>query len=640
MFLRKYLFVLVLLTCFWIPEVQAQAGSGNSAIQQEQESETMRIGRVRFTGNSAVRSNTLHTLIRTRPNRELLSVPGLTLWYWLNRLNSGWGESANLLDRQVVGNDIDRIEAYYRSIGYLDAQADTIIVEFSRKRYEVSFIIEEGSASRIRTVSYSGFPEFEDADLLEQFYRRSAVARNRLNDSTFAVNRRFTYELVGQERNDIISLLRNNGYASVLRDSVRMAVRRDSVQTDQLDVLFLVRPGRTYRFGDVFLNLDGPVASGSSTTQRDTLGPPATIEPARIIASKDNDAFTRFSFLYDMLLFTPGDVYNHDRYQQTIRRFQSLGMLSIRQFGLSEDGGLPDFSGPDIPVRIDMQALPRQRLRFDVFAMQRLGFGAGAGFRYINSNLWGSGETLEIGVKGSFENAPNVQANLLGSFEGSVEYGIPRLTYPFGALSNNPDFANGRTLYQINVAQINQLNFTINANLRLNLKFEVSHNASTTSILDLIELDWFDASPSDRFREQIEQEIADPLQRERILNDFSEQFSSTIRYTLRRSTTNIVKRNTGFYNEISFESGGNIPYLIERYLVRPNAPLESTIPSFTLADSTLSYARFVKAYVDHRQYRSVTSNTVVAWRAFAGTALAYGINPQMPLNRRFFCRWQ
>ena len=61
MFLRKYLFVLVLLTCFWIPEVQAQAGSGNSAIQQEQESETMRIGRVRFTGNSAVRSNTLHT---------------------------------------------------------------------------------------------------------------------------------------------------------------------------------------------------------------------------------------------------------------------------------------------------------------------------------------------------------------------------------------------------------------------------------------------------------------------------------------------------------------------------------------------------------------------------------------------------
>ena len=62
----------------------------------------------------------------------------------------------------------------------------------------------------------------------------------------------------------------------------------------------------------------------------------------------------------------------------------------------------------------------------------------------------------------------------LEAFEGSVEYGIPRLTYPFGALSNNPDFANGRTLYQINVAQINQLNFTINANLRLNLKFEVS----------------------------------------------------------------------------------------------------------------------------------------------------------------------
>lgn len=611
--------------------------SASNSQQINSQSEENRIGRVRFSGNSAVRNNTLHSIVRSQPNRELLSIPGFTLWYWLNNLNDKWGEPANQLNHQVVANDIDRINAYYRSIGYLETSVDTIIVDFSRNRYEVSFIINEGQPSRIKTVAYSGFPEFDNPRIIERFYRRSDMIRSQIDDTTFTVNRRFTYDLVGSERNAIIDVLKNNGYASVQRDSVRMAVKQTDENPYELDVLFLIKPGLEYKFGDVFLNLEGPAtATSTSTVKYDTVGAPISIEPSKIFARIDDEAYTKFQFLYSMLLFKPGEKYNHELYLQTVRRYQSLGMLTVRQFSLSEDGGLPNFSDPYLPVRLDMQTFPRKGLRFDVFGMQRLGLGAGMGLRYINNNLWGSGETLEIGVKGSFENAPNVQAGLLRSFEGSVEYSIPRLTFPFAQISDNPSFANARTRYQISVAQINQLNFNVNANLRFNLKYEVSHNNTTTSVLDLIEFDWFDASPSARFRERIENEISDPLQRERLLNDFSQQFSSTIRYTLRRANTDIIKRNRGFYNEISVEAGGSIPYLIERYLVRPNEPPQSTIPSLTLADSTLSYSRFIKAYIDHRNYKSISNNTVVAWRAFAGMAYAYGQNTQIPLNRRFF----
>lgn len=631
----RLLFFLVLTLFVVVTNTEAQNASNSNGQQITRTDSDMRIGRVRFSGNSAVRNNTLHSIVRTQPNRELLSIPGATVWYWVNQLNSSWGESAYLLDRQVVGNDIDRIIAYYRSIGYLETSVDTIIVDFSRNRYEVSFIINEGNPSRIRTVSYSGFPSFENPQLLDRYYRRSAMARSPIDDTTFNVNRRFTYDLVGEERNNIINLLRNNGHASVQRDSVRMAVKQTAENPYELDVLFLIRPGNVYNFGDVFLSLDGP-GNIDSLVRYDTVGHPRTVEPTRIFARKEDEASTRFDFLYDMLLFTPGEQYNHELYLQTIRRYQSLNMLAVRQFGLSDDGGLPDFSDVHIPVRIDMQSFPRQSLRFDIFAMQRLGFGAGTGLRYVNTNLWGSAETLEIGIKGSFENAPNVQAGFLRSFEGSIEYGLPRLTFPFTRFGNNPNFANARTIYQINLAQINQLNFNVNANLRFNLKYEVSHNQTTTSILDLIEFDWFDASPSALFRQRVENEITDPLQRERILNDFSEQFSSTVRYTLRRSTTNIVQRNTGYYNELSVEAGGTIPYLLERFIVRPGEPLQSTIPSLTLADSTLSYSRFVKVYADHRDYTSLTNNTVFAWRVFGGAAISYGMNPQLPLNRRFF----
>jgi outer membrane protein insertion porin family len=595
-----------------------------------------RVARIRFSGNSNVRSSTLSTIVRTKPNRELLSIPGFTVWYWVNQLNNKWGESPSRLDRQAVSNDIERIQTYYRSIGFLDAAVDTIIVEYGSNKFEVSFLVNEGKQATLRKVYYSGLPAFEDDRILDRFFRRNPLLRNQINDTTFTFNRKFSNDLLATERNNLINLLRNNGFASVQRDSVKIYVQRTDEDPYNLDVLFRIQHGGKYIFGDLFLRLDSSPENPGSEILVDTLGAPLTIPPAKIIVRRESAALTRSTFLQSLVLFVPGDTYNHELYMQTVRRFQNTGMLAVRQFSLSAEGGLPDFSRPDIPVLIDMQALPRQGIAFDLFGMQRLGFGAGAGVSYVNNNLFGNAERLQIGIKGSFENAPNVSAGLLRSLEGTVEYSLPSISFPLSLFSNLPAFINARTRYQFSVARINQLNFNVNANFRINLKYEVSHSLANTSILDLIEFDWFDASPTARFRERIENEIQDPLQRERILNDFSQQFSSIIRYTYRQMNTDIIQRNTGHYYEMSVEAGGTIPYLLERFLVRPGEALQSTIPSLTLADSTLSYSRFIKAYIDYRTYNSVSTNTVLAWRSFAGIAYAYGVNPQIPLNRRFF----
>src|SRR5690606_38980985 len=125
--------------------------------------------------------------------------------------------------------------------------------------------------------------------------------------------------------------------------------------------------------------------------------------------------------------------------------------------------------------------------------------------------------------------------------------------------------------------------------------YTVQHRANLQSELDLLELDWLDASPSQRFRDQLQNnQNLDPLQVELILNDFSQQFGSNLRYTHRMLNTDLIRRNRGFFNEMSIETGGNIPYLIERFLVRPGEDLQGTIPSFTASDTTLSYSRFVK----------------------------------------------
>ncbi len=595
------------------------------------------VDRVRFTGNEAVDGTTLLTLVRTQQNRELFSIPGFKLWLWLNNLNTRWGEEPTLLDRTVVGADIIRLQTYYRSIGYLDAEVDTIVAAFGPNRVEVSFLIREGRQTRIRRVAYSGLPEFDNPDVMARYFRRSTLVERQIDDTTFATDQPLTYERIGAERQALTDLLKNQGYASVVYDSVRAIVARDSTNPYRVDLLYLVYPGRVYTFGDVYLNLEGP-GMGFDTMRMDTLeGPPHTTNGTRIIMRKEDEALSRFRLLYGNVMFTPGERYNHDRYLRTIRRYQNLGMVNVRQFSLNEDGGLPDFSGEALPVRVDLQTIPRQRIRMDVFGMQRFGFGAGAGITYSNNNLFGNAELLEVSAKGSFENAPQVAEGLLQSAEASVNYSVPRLNFPFRSFNDRDFYVQSRTLYGITLARINQLNFTVNANIRFNMRYTVQHRANLQSELDLLELDWLDASPSQRFRDQLENnENLDPLQVELILNDFSQQFGSNLRYTHRMLNTDLVRRNRGFYNEMSIETGGNIPFLIERYLVRPGEPLQGTIPSFTASDTTLSYSRFIKATLDHRRYWPVTETTVIGWRFFGGMAYAYGTSPTIPLNRRFF----
>jgi len=590
------------------------------------------VSSVRFSGNENVRSSTLETLVRVRSNRQLLGVPGLRPWLWANRLNADWGEPPTRLDRTQLAADIERLQIYYRSVGYLDNKIDTLVTEFGKGRVEVAFLITEGSQTQIRSVAFSGFPQFDVPAVRDSYLRTSVMANRRIDDTTFSVGQPLTYERIGLERTAILTFLKNRGHAAVTNDSIRAIVRRDPQQPSRADILYLIAAGPTFTFGNVYLLLDGP-GSAPSPVRVDSV----PFGEAAIISRKEDDALTRFRLLYENLAIVPGTPYNHEQYLLTVRRFQNLGMINVRQFSLSADGSLPDFSRTDLPVRIDMQTLPRQNIRADLSGIQRFGYGAGAGLTYTNGNLFGMAERLQVSVKGSFENALGANADLLRSFEGSTEYSVPRITAPLRWVSGRDRFANARTAYGVTLAQINQINFNVNANIRFNLRYDIQHRPTVSSSLDLIELDWFDASPTPAFRQDIiDQFQDDPFLQERILADFSQQLNSTVRYTIRHFNTDIIKRDRGYYNEVTVESGGNIPWLIEKYLVRPGEPVQGNIPSFTFADSTLTYARFVKASIDHRRYGRYLSDFVLAWRLFAGAAYAYGETSQIPLNRRFF----
>ncbi|MGD8749632.1 MAG: BamA/TamA family outer membrane protein [Balneolaceae bacterium] len=606
---------------------------------------------VRFAGNDNVKDNTLITLIRTHTNREFLGIPRFTPWYFIWKLTKKFGEPPALLNRATVANDIERIRQYYKTVGFLEAKVDTNIVEFKKDRVEVSFLIDEGQPSTIQTLGYAGMPQFQDSTLVPDFLDDSPMTRKRINDTTYTVGRRYSENQLSEERNRLISFLKNHGYAAVQKDSVNVLVKRDSTDRHHLDALFTIDSGKKYTFGDLYISLAGPDDSLNYDQQDTVKRAPLTSGENVMYLQKERSSQTKFSLLTDQILFKPGDTFNNSLYIRSINEFQNLGMLNIRQFGLSKDGSLPDYSKDQIPVMFSLQTIPKHSINLNLFGMKRYGFGSGAGVTYTDNNLFGKAENLQLGLNGSFEyvksstvrdiasdsTTQSYDGRFFRSFESRLDYSLPRLIFPFARLDDNPFFSNARTRYALSFSRSNQLLFDINSDIRFNLRYEVQHSKRFSSFFDLIELDLLDTDPSPQFREALKTDFGEnSFEYRQILEDFRPQVSSIIRYTFRSQRTDLIKRNYGYFSEYSFAIGGNIPYLVDRYLVTPGTVEGNLPPIFKGSQNSLAYSRFIKGTADYRRYIPISNNAVFAYRGYVGLAFPYGKSTNLPLNQRFY----
>lgn len=606
------------------------------------------VRKIRFSGNRHVKDRTLENLIRTRINREFFGIPQFTPWYYIWQLSGGrFGEDPVYLDREIIVSDMERIALYYNSLGFLNADVDTTIIEYRKNKMEVSFIINEGEPSIIRSVTYSGMPILESMGKRTGFFKASELTRKGITDTSFVVNRRYKSEELRTEQVRILDYLKNRGYASIERDSVIALVKPDEENPLQVDVLFRISPGSIYKFGDIHISLADPFQP-DEYTQKDTLsGEPFAADTNKIYLLKEPAAQTKFSLLSDQILFKAGDLYNNDLYLKTVKEYQNLGMLYIRRFGLSETGTQADFTKEKIPVYFELQTITRHSIKTELFGMKRYGYGTGFGVDYVNNNVFGKGENLTIGANASLEfvssktlekiNPSSPQSTLFQSFELRGEYALPRLTFPFKSFDNTKYFTSAYSRYSLSYSTSDQLYFDINSDVRFNYRYEVNHNSRYSSFLDLLELDIVDTNPSDEFKQNLKNEFGEnSIEYQRILEDFEPQISSIIRYTLRTQNTDLIKRDHGYYSEISIASGGNIPYLVDKYFVTPDT-LEGNLPSlFKISDNILSYSRFLKLTTDYRRYYPISNSTVFAWRFFGGYAHPYGRSHSLPLNRRFF----
>jgi outer membrane protein assembly factor BamA len=673
---------------------------------------------VAVKGNEFFSDAELKRRIRTEPNREILSLPGVTWWRWIYQLgDSGLlgkrvgralkasGEPPAYLDSTAISDDVERLRLFYEQQGFREAAvAVTVRDTETPDRVRVVFFVEPGPPTYVRRVTYEGLDRLTDdqkrrlvdeatiepgdayenaldEDALDEDASDEGASPNLLSYPTDG--QRYQKPALLEERGRLLTFLRNEGYAAVTRDSIRAIIYEPS--PDSFDVTFRVRPGRQYRFGDVFFGVTGtePEAGIRTDTLQVSSEEHGGYRPP-VVVRVEGDGRLGTSVLRRALQFEPGATYDRSKVLATKRRLEGTGVFAFTNISpqLRDTVRVDSVAEPYLPVRIEARTRRRHRVRAETFVLQRdptggdpsttaiqNEFGVGVGVTYENVNAFGGGETFRVSTSGSVATGLDSTIVTSAQFEATTSLTLPYLIRPFDRLERVFDLINARTRLSLSflTARRNDLGLLIRGRGSARLRLEMEHTPTLVSLVDVLDLSLSNPDALPQFEERFLRRvfgdpqgggITDPVQRTQILEDYTQpQINTALRYTLRSATVNPLRRDRGHLYEASAEIGNLIPLALDRFVFSPGT-LEYSLPGLfgtSDADTTsvggmpgadttatavqggrLIYRPYLRATVDLRRYHPLSRGTTLAYKAFAGVAFPIARPNRVPFDRRFF----
>lgn len=623
---------------------------------------------VSFSGNTLFRDETLRTRVRTQPNRRLLNIPGVTWWLWLYQLGEdgpfgkainkalvSGGELPAFLNPAVVAADVERLRNFYEQEGFraanVNARIDTMR---AGKRAHITFEIDRGPATFIRRVAYDGLDKL-NIDQRRRLARNALIVPILLDPDVplhyEANNQRYAESVLLAERRRILTFLRNEGFARATRDSIRALVFPH--RPDSFDITFRIRPGPRYRFGDVQFIVNGP--EPRAAPRADTVETGAGTVEWQMAGESKLDA----GLLRRTLRFNPGDYYDLSRLLETKRRLEATGVFAFTDILALRPDTVRSDSIRRLPHRIDLRTRRRHQVRFETFVQQRSGafsgaddeLGTGLGGSYANANLLGGGETYSLRLSGAL--AASLDSTLFTSGQAEVATSLifPYLIKPFSPLDRRLDLYDARTRlsFSLLTARRTDLGLIIRGRGNARGRLEMQHTPTVTSLVDLLDislsnpdtLGGFQRNFLDQILGREDSLVTDPVQRAQILEDYTQpQINNALRYTFRAATVNPLRRDRGYSYEAALEVGGNLPYLLDRFIFTPDIA-EGTVPGLPFfgggrQSEGLLYRQYVRFVTDVRHYQALSTNAVLALKFIGGIAHPTGKAQVVPFDRRFY----
>ena len=173
------------------------------------------VRQVRIEGNKKIEKEELEGMLRIRPN--------------------------TILDPEKARAGIEEAKNAYEKKGYLDADIHYETTPVGENEVDITFVIDEHEAIRIRDIAFEGNKEFSDSDL-----KKIMATKERWIFSFITGAGNLDREVLNTDAERITAFYYENGFIDVRVDEPK--IERDK---DGLTVTFKVDEGERYKFGDI-----------------------------------------------------------------------------------------------------------------------------------------------------------------------------------------------------------------------------------------------------------------------------------------------------------------------------------------------------------------------------------------------------
>ncbi len=211
-----------------------------------------RILSVSFEGNAIASDGRLKTQIKSKPG---------ILWYLFR----------GKVDRKQIEEDVNRLTAYYRNLGYFNARVGREL-EFSEsgKWLTITFVIDEGPRYQIRNISVVGNKKFSSESL---------IATMELAPGDY-----FNFAKMNRDVNTLVDAYGGHGHIFVdVNPDPRFLE-----QPGQLDLIYDIEEGGVWRAGEINVHIGGeyPHTRQSVVLNRLSIRPNDIIDMREVRASE------------------------------------------------------------------------------------------------------------------------------------------------------------------------------------------------------------------------------------------------------------------------------------------------------------------------------------------------------------------
>lgn len=220
-----------------------------------------RIWGVEFVGNEVVSGRRLETLVQSKPGYMKYFIRGA-------------------VNRKMIDEDVQRLTAYYRRLGYFHARVGREIEMSDAGDWAtLTFVIDEGPRYQVRQVSFLGNEKFNDEQLAGQLQLKDGELYNM---SKMAADLKVIRDLYGSK-----------GYifADIQADP------RFFEEPGQLDLVYNIKEGDQFRVGEIRVHIGGrnPHTKKSVVLNRLSFAPGDIIDSRQI---RDSERRLKFSQLF------------------------------------------------------------------------------------------------------------------------------------------------------------------------------------------------------------------------------------------------------------------------------------------------------------------------------------------------------